>query len=312
MVENLETVISKGIHTWKNNLNICIPLIINQITKFFIVVFALVIAFFIFGIDMSDETLLMNDDEILNYFTQLVMENLPALIVLGILVLLIIFLVDAYFLAGAVGMSRSAISSGDTTLADMFHAGGKNFINVFLANLLIMLIELAGIVFIVPGAILMRNTMDLPESDQFLAGLLIFILGLIVWFAYILVIAVVLAVVIYSIVIEGIGAMDGIMEGYRFFMENKLTVFSLVVIVMIISGIIGFFSYLIGNITMLLGSETLYYAWSMLYQLFVLTVISPIIMIWWTRLYMVRTGKPLYIDELLTDPWGKEYLSGRH
>jgi hypothetical protein len=45
--------------------------------------------------------------------------------------------------------------------------------------------------------------------------------------------------------------------------------------------------------------------WSLGSQVLILVTVQPLIMIWWTRLYMVRTGKDIHIDELLTDDWGQ-------
>jgi len=59
----------------------------------------------------------------------------------------------------------------------------------------------------------------------------------------------------------------------------------------------------IGQILTLTGIIGLSMIWSLVSSLVIITIIRPMIMVWWTRLYIVKTGKSLYIDDLLSDPW---------
>ena len=200
-------------------------------------------------------------------------------------------------------MSQNATANGDTSITDMFNAGSSNFINIFLANFLIMLMMIAGIIFVVPGAILTRNYMEVVESTQFTSGILLLLMGIVIWVIYLLVLNVVLAIVLYSIVIERTGAMDGIIKGYEFFMENKLSVFVLWLVIFLLSPVVTVIFFFAGEVIALIGSDGLNMIWSLGSQVLILVTIQPLIVIWWTRLYMVWTGKNIHIDELLTDDW---------
>jgi hypothetical protein len=303
MSENLEKIITKGFNSWTRNLNICIPLLTNyfiQITVMFIAAIAAMLLFF--GNDFSGMAF-MTEDELFDLMSFFIKENLTAAIIIAFLVFLVLLLFDSYFFAGAVGMSQNATASGDTSISDMFNAGGSNFINIFLANFLIMLMKITGIIFVVPGAILTRNYMEVVESTQFTSGILLLLMGIVIWIIYLLVLNVVLAIVLYSIVIERTGAMDGITRGYNFFMDNKLSVFALWLFIFAVSTAVAVFFFFAGEVIAIIGSEGLNIIWSLGSQVLILLTMQPLIMIWWTRLYMVRTGKNIHVDELLADTW---------
>lgn len=306
MTDSLENIISKGFSTWSRNLNICIPLIINYIIQVVVMFLALVIWMLVLmGGSSPDDIISMTDDELVEFMSVSVMGNIPAVVVMVILVFIIMLLFQAYFFAGAVGMSQNATARGDTSISDMFNAGGQNFIHVFGANVLILLLDMAGIIFMVPGAVLVRNNIELAESGEFTAGILLLVIGFVLWMLYLLILNIVLSLAVFAVVIENVGAMDGIVEGYRFFMSNKLNVSIMWILVFVLSATVGFVSYIVANIIALAGSDSLNMAWSFGSQLVILATINPLIMVWWTRLYMVKTGKNIYIDELLTESWSK-------
>jgi hypothetical protein len=303
MSENLENIITKGFHSWTRNLNICIPLLINYVVQFTVMFFAAIAAMLLFFGQNLSGMASMTEDELFDLMSVSIMENLTGVIIIAFLVILILFLFDAYFFAGAVGMSQNATSRGDTSITDMFNAGSSNFINIFLANFLIMLMEIAGIIFVVPGAILTRNYTEVMESTQFTSGILLLLMGIVIWVIYLLILNVVLAIVLYSIVIERTGVMDGIIRGYEFFMDNKLSVFAMWLVIFLVSIVVAVIFFFAGEVIALIGSDGLNMIWSLGSQVLILVTIQPLIVIWWTRLYMVRTGKNIHIDELLTDDW---------
>jgi len=303
MSENLENIITKGFHSWTRNLNICIPLLINYVVQFTVMFFAAIAAMLLFFGQNLSGMASMTEDELFDLMSVSIMENLAGVIIIAFLVILILLLFDAYFFAGAVGMSQNATANGDTSVTDMFNAGSSNFINIFLANFLIMLMMIAGIIFVVPGAILTRNYMEVLESTQFTSGILLLLMGIVMWVIYLLILNVVLAIVLYSIVIERTGAMDGIIRGYDFFMDNKLSVFALWLFIFAVSTAVAVVFFFAGEVIALIGSDGLNIIWSLGSQVLILVTIQPLIVIWWTRLYMVRTGKDIHIDELLTGDW---------
>ncbi|MCK4929219.1 MAG: hypothetical protein KAR76_05740, partial [Methanosarcinales archaeon] len=98
---------------------------------------------------------------------------------------------------------------------------------------------------------------------------------------------------------------DGITEGVRFFMDNKSTVFIMWVIILLVSSVVGIVFYITSNIIAIFGTESMNIAWSFVNPLILLATLHPLIIVLWTRLYMSKTGKNIYVDELLTEPWGK-------
>lgn len=303
MTETLEKIITKGFNTWIKNLNICIPLVINYVITLLIETFAIVIIIVgILGININDEMLFTSNEEVIELFLSSVDENLVFIAILAVLYIIITMLTSSYFSAGAIGMCQSATSRGDTTIEDMISAGNKNFIHVFMANLLIGLMVLAGIVFMVPGGLLIGNNIDTIEAGQLGLGIIFFIMGLFIWVIYIIILSVILSMVMYAIIIERIGALEGIHKGYQFFMDNKLSVIFIWLISIIITFTIGSIFFVIGQILTLTGIIGLNMIWSLGSSLVIITTIQPLIMVWWTRLYIVKTGKSPYIDDLL-DPW---------
>lgn len=258
----------------------------------------------LFGTGPLDNIATMDDEELLNLMSTSIGGNITSFVVLIILVFVILQLFQSYFYAGAVGMSRNAIAEGDTSIADMFNAAGSNFFNVFMANIIMILVELAGIVFVVPGAVLVRNNMELIDSSQFSGGLLLLIIGILVWLVYLLILDILFSLVIYTIVIERMSTLDGITEGIRFVFNNKISVFIIWFMVFVLSTIVFFVFYITGNVIALSGSESLNIAWSFGSQFILLVTLNPLIIVWWTRLYMVKTGKDIYANELLIEPWG--------
>jgi len=258
----------------------------------------------LFGTSSLDSIATMDDNELLQLMSASIGGNIATFVVLVILVFVVLQLFQSYFFAGAVGMSQSAIAGGDTSIADMFNAAGSNFMNVFMANVIIVLVELAGIVFVVPGAILVRNNWELIDSSQFAGGILLLFIGMLIWLLYLLILGLLFSVIIYVIVIEHVSALDGITEGVRFFLDNKVSVFIMWFIVFVVSAVVGFVFYITGNLIALTGSDSLNIAWSFGSQFILLVTLHPLIIVWWTRLYMVKTGKNIYINELLIEPWG--------
>jgi hypothetical protein len=304
MVNNLEDILSGGFHTWSRNINIAVPLIINELIQLFILIFSLAIGMLmLLGVNSAEEITLMSEEELASLLMSASMDKLPALVIFTILVFGILLLIDSYFTAGAIGMGQNATSIGDTSISDMLASGGKNFINVFLANVLLILIKFVGVIFVVPGAFIVRNNMEMMAANELTAGILLLVVGFGIWMIYLLILDIIFKPVLYIIVIEKMDAVDGILQGFRFFMENKLSIFFIWLFIFLISIIVNIIFYFISYIISFARIEQLDFAWSFGSQLLIILTLQPLIIIWWTRLYMVRTGKSIYTNDLLTDSW---------
>jgi uncharacterized membrane protein len=98
-------------------------------------------------------------------------------------------------------------------------------------------------------------------------------LGFLAMFLYIIIISIILALPRYAVVIDDVGALSGVKTGFKLFMANKIVVFLLWLIVLVVSLIaasFGAIEYIGGLISAILS----------------VIVIQPLTVIWWSRLYL--------------------------
>ena len=128
------------------------------------------------------------------------------------------------------------------------------------------------------------------SSDPEFGSLVLWIILLI---AYALLVSILLAMVPYALVVEGLGPIGAIKAGIGFFLKNKMDVFLIWLVVIAVSVAIRFLGVPFS------GSETASAVFSTLSGVVSVLVISPLSTVWWTRLYMTRAGK---ISEVETIP----------
>ena len=297
MVEDIGKLISNGFETFTKNLNICVPFILD----FFIsVLIALLMAgfgmLFIFGSSLSQIESARTPEAMALVMLPLISQHIIEIAILITLILVVIFLIQAYFTSGAIGMAIQATGSGKSSLSTMNDAGKKNLVNMFFAELLFGLISLAGIVFIVPGAMKIDISQIMDFKNPEAAAL--FIVGLMVWVLYIIVLSIVLVMFRYALVAENLGPIDSISTAFEFFKKNKGDVVLLFIFLIAVS----FALFIVDQIMNSLSISIINILWSFISFFISLIVIAPLTTIWWVRLYMVRTGKKIYFDELLVHP----------
>jgi len=81
-----------------------------------------------------------------------------------------------------------------------------------------------------------------------------------------------------------------------FFKKNKSDVFLLFMTILLISIALIIIDQVLGSISII---NTI---WGFINLIITWIVIPPLTTIWWVRLYMDRTGRKLYIDDLLAHP----------
>ncbi|MDY6964849.1 MAG: hypothetical protein SVM80_02600 [Halobacteriota archaeon] len=277
MVEDLVDIIGEGFDTWKNNLVICLPFIFNT-------VITSVVAAAIMG-----SAILISIPELISFFESAeispgaivqifpeILQSTSLIITATIITMILSLLISAFFTSGAIGMAKEATKSGRADLSDMGEYGRRKYINLFFANIIITLLTFAGFIFIIPGLLNLIPILTAsvnPEFVDLLPALPLLVLGILAAVAYILVISILFAPSRYAIVIDDLGAIEGLKEGFRFFMENKVEVFLLFIIVIAAMAIPAFFSsipYIGGIISMIIT----------------LLIIQPLVVIWWSRLYL--------------------------
>ena len=279
MVEELDSVIGKGFETWKKNLNICLPFVFNAILTS-------IVAVIIIG-----GALLVAVPSLMSYLTkpyeispdiasQLLpqfLQNIGIIIAAAIVAVILVLLISAFFTAGAIGMAKEATEKGRTSLSDMTNYGRKKFISLLFANIIVGLIALAGVVFLIPGVLyILPNITTLSQAppEAMLPALVILGLGFLVMMVYIALISIMFALPPYAVVVDDLGAVNGVKRGFKFFMKHKLNVFLLWLIVIVIGGVVGF----------VLGSIP--YIGQLISMAVSVIVIQPLTVIWWSRLYL--------------------------
>lgn len=296
MAEDIGTVINKGINTWKRNLSICFPFIFSMIATIIFSVLSVFIIVLLFVVpvlsyqNIDPENL--SPDQLFAMFYDVLAENIIPAIAVSLILLIIYMLISAFFQAGAIGMAKAASEKGNTGLGDMISEGRKNFFNLFLVNILVLLAIVAGVIFLVPG-ILSVGDMSLFLSNPYsqTGTILLMGLGFILWMLYILILSMVLFLVNYSLVIDHLDPLGAVGKGISVFRHNIFSVFMLWLLIMGISVLLSVITEAVS------GMQTLATVWSFLNFILGIIVIQPLEAVWITRFYLDRTGKKLYCFE---------------
>jgi len=271
MVEDIGKVISNGFETYTKNLNLSIPFILNILVTGIIAVILFIVGIsYIFGPAIPSLERLTSPEEMMSVLLPVVMQNIYTIVFTVILFILLGVFVQSFFTAGAIGMAKQATETGSSSLSTMIESGKENVINLFLAEIMVGLLILAGIVFVVPGIL---NT----STRLMLIG------GLLLWILYILIINIVLAVYRYALVVDALGPVDGVLAGYRFFTKHKMEVFLMVLFLFAIAVAMFIINLIMGFIP-IIGL-----IWPLINLILSLLVVPALTTVWWVRLYTSGT-----------------------
>jgi hypothetical protein len=295
MLEDIGKIISNGFETFTRNLNICVPFILDFLISVLLALLMAVLGiFFIFGSSLSMIEKSKTPEALAMVLLPLITQHIIEIAILTVAIMIFTLLIRAYFTSGAIGMAIQATGYGKSSLSAMNDAGKKNLMNMFFAEILFGLISLAGIIFIVPGAMKIDISQLMDSKNPEAAAL--FMVGLLLWILYIIVLNIVFAMFRYALVAENLGPVDSISAAFGFFKKHKGDVVLLFIFLIVVS-----FAFFI--VDQILGSlPIIKILWSFISFLISLIVIAPLTTVWWVRLYMVRTGKKIYFDELLAHP----------
>ncbi|MEA1999493.1 MAG: hypothetical protein U9N61_09280 [Euryarchaeota archaeon] len=282
MVEDLGSVIKKGFDTWKANLCICLPFVFSMVLTS--IVALIIIGGAILAAVPSLPSLIPHLSQpdkippelILPLMLQLI-QNIGIVIVAIIISVILVLLINAFFAAGAIGMAKEATETGSTNLSDMKGYGKRKFISLLFADIIVGLIALIGFVFLIPGivyALPVVTTSPEPTPEIFMPAFAIFMIGILIMSIYGIIVSIMFALPRYSVVIDDLGAIEGVKKAFNMFMKNKLDVFLLwlvaLVIGIVVSIILSFIPY-IGPFLNVVVS---------------VIVIQPLAVIWWSRFYL--------------------------
>ncbi len=302
MHEDIGTILNKGYGTWSRNLNIALPFFLNTMFSFLIVMLLMfTLAAVVATSSMSNigsGISSASPEEMMNMLGSLIVDNLLAVIAMVLVFGLLSIFVQSYFTAGAIGMARSALQTGHSSFSDMFLSGKANVVNLFLAKVLVLMLIFAGIVFFIPGILTVGDPGELlsnPQSALLTSVLLGF--GIVTWLFYIIIVSIVLSFVDFSLVLDRLDPISAIEKGLSFFMQNKLDVFLLYVLMISFSILINVIGELVSSI------EVVNTVWAFMSFILSFAVIQPLMAVWFTRLYLNRNGREIYdVSELLTYP----------
>jgi len=301
MGEELGTVIGRGFDTWKRNIGISLPFVLDTLFSFLFALFVAFVFALIIGVDflfsfverVESVSRSMEAGGGLQLVEVLgLMELLKPYIGLLALAFFIVvagwIIIRTFFRAGAIGMVKTAIERGSTDLGDMMLYARRYFVNLMLLDALIGLVMLAGIIFILPAFLLSE-----PFSGGFAdfgGNMGLFVLGVLLWSAYMVVVWVIFRVAPYALVVDSLHPLDALKAGFGFFASHKLDVVMLLILTVVISILPG---VILGGVPFVGG---------LLNMLVSVIVIQPLTLVWWVRLYMAKSGRAIYVNDLLLHP----------
>jgi hypothetical protein len=286
MEEEIGSLIGKGFDVWKSNLSLCIPFLLSFVFSLLATTPLIVVALSVLG-PINIESI--SSEELLSR----IMASLGSLFSAFLLSILLVILVGAFFDAGAIGMAKAALETGNTKTGVMWASGRKYLLRMFGMSILIGLITIAGVLLLLPGILLLPQPLTLQSlsPDSQAVGLLV--LGIILLVIYAIVISVILALAPYALVIDDLRPVSAIKASVRFFSYNKFDVFVIWIVIIAIS--IGL-QTIGGSVSA--GGIVVAQPLSVITGLVNLLILSPLSAVWWARLYIDRTGKALYKEDL--------------
>lgn len=296
MTEDVAAILGNGFYIWKKNLGLCVPFLLHVILVLILLVPFAISILAILGVFENPNAL---EDMSGAEMMQALGDALPELIAAGCVFIIVSSLISSFFTAGAVGMAGEANASGRTSSSTMWRSGREGFFRIFIASLVISVISLVVAIIVSVAFVgylsrtadpaVIGNLTSLSETGL-MAAMLDVIWLVLVWFLLILIfllaISLVFSVVSQAVVLEGMGPIQALKSSIQFFRGNMFDVFLIWLVTVGISMAISIPGEFIG--------QDLAYFWSIFTSFLSLFVIAPLTVVWWTRLYMSRTGKALH------------------
>ena len=284
MYEDIGKLIGDGFGIWRRNLILCMPFLLAIAFSLLAIVSLVAAMVGLLGSIPSPGSITSPVDIVSKMGT-----ILPDLAVALLLFILVVFLVNSFFAAAGIAMAEQAVTEGKTSTTIMWSTGRRRFWDMFVASILTGLITLAGLIFLLPGLMSLpsgawKNLSEHPNAMGPIA------LGALILIVYLLVSSLVLAAVPYALIVDILGPIGAIKASIRFFSYNKFDVFIMWIIVVAIS--IGL--QMVVSSAAAAGAEASQAALSVLVSALNVVVVAPLATVWWTSLYMSRTGKRLY------------------
>ncbi len=290
-MEDISEVVGRGFSVWKSNLHLALPFVLRAASQlaFFLAIAAAVAL--VIGFDTLREIfsryfeLAGGDAEAalrnLAGLAGLVRPYLPVFILASALAVLGGLLIQVFFDAGAVGMARRVLEEGRGSLEDVLETGKRRFLDLLLAN--ILLVIGVGVLTFLLGLLWLLVIFILKSISGGLMAVFM-IMGVVFLIVYFVLVSLAVIPVKFAVVIDDLGPFEGVMSGLRFFWAHKLDVFLIWLLVFLVGVAFSIFTFIFE----LLGVEL---AGMVIGVLVSILVIEPLSVVWWTRLYLTRTGR---------------------
>ena len=297
-------VLGEGFDIWKRNLNICMPFVFSMLLSFIFVIFTFGAALLVATPSLFRLLEKLPQDsqfpqahtptplptEVVSQIISEFARNWFILLVAGIISAIILLFINAYFVAGAIGMAKEAHLKGKTNLSDMIYYGSKKFLSLLGADIIVGLISLLGLIFLIPSIVFIlpylpyiTPSTDAVPRELMLTFFALLLIGIVLFAIYALIITIIFALTRYAVVIEDLRAVEGVKTAFKRFLEHKLDVFLMWLIVTIISVGISFAADLFGNLVNLISGVPV---GGLIGIIVSLVVVQPLTVVWWSGFYL--------------------------
>jgi len=273
-------IIKGGYKTWKNNLILCVPFILGGLISAIVAGIIMVITFLALFWPLIEKVfsnpISISSSEFLSQLYSIITSNFISIIAVFVITAIIVGLIFSFFYSGAIGMAKEALLTGKTNLSHMMDYGKRKYLNFFFANIIVGLIFLIGVLFLIPGILSIISEIGssgFEFSSQNINAYFPLIIGFLIMIPYMIIMSIIFALVSYAVVIDDLSAIEGVKKAFRVAWHNKIRVFLMCLIVLVIGFIFG----LIGLIPFIGG---------ILSFIVTLLIVTPLTTIWWSKFYI--------------------------
>ncbi|MCL2863655.1 MAG: hypothetical protein FWE54_06220 [Methanimicrococcus sp.] len=300
-MEQIIDTIFKGLQNMKDNTVLFVPYFVFLI---FVLALSFIVGIFIgyfwvVGADIS--------------------SILPAAVVVSFVLLILTILISSYVTAGTIGMAKEAIATGTTTLKDMFKYGRQYTVRVFIATILLLIIQSVCVIFWLPLYSAYKNTgytfnviidafyqLMMENIDPFItvvsdlavALFVPFMIGSLLTLVYTVIISIVFYFIQEPIVVDDMPVIAAFKKSVALLRQYPVKVIFFIVLIYLLMFAL---SSLFNMFTMAFSMSVILSLIASLLQVVATIAISVAVLVWSTRFYMAINEKEIYGNENLPD-----------
>lgn len=240
MADSIGTILSKGWDDLKANPVLIAPGVLTMLFTY-IFIFALVLV--LLTQFMSAGDLFMNSGGVdPAYFDSLNFDsvNIGLIVAVFLVAVILLILVSSFISAGLTGMAKEAVTTGKTSLSDLWAYGKKYFLKmlgltIILGIIMAILGLIVGLILLIIFMIPMILFMSLGSMAGAIGFVLFYLLFLIVFIFAVILISAPFYFASYALVVDDYGIFESISKSWHLFMANKKEVLYFVIVIIFIS-----------------------------------------------------------------------------